>query len=338
MLSLKKSSAFYIDLGTTNTLVYQRQRGFILNEPTVVAFKQRDSKNQLVATGSAAKKMLGRNPENIRVEKPLREGVIADFNGTTAMLKDFFLKLRANRSFSKPTVVISLPHQVSHYESEAVKAVGKDLGAGSVYLIDEPTAAAMGAGLSVMGPRATLIIDIGGGTSEIAILSRGEIVLVEAIRVGGDDIDKAIIQHLRTQLNFLIGEQTAEKLKLHVASAVPGNHNGFLCVGGLDLQKGLPDQRWVSADFIYPAVNFVVKQIVQAIQAALQKTSPDVAADIIDSGMVLSGGGALLRNLSQRFEKEFNVKTHLAKNPLNAVAQGGALAVEDYNILERMAK
>lgn len=339
-MKLKRSSAFYIDLGTVNTLVYERGHGFVINEPSVVAFRQRSSVSHLMASGLAAKKMIGKNPENIAVLRPLREGVVADFNSTAQMLSHFFARIKENRFFFRPRIVISLPCKVSEFEAEAVKALGKDLGAGSVHLIDEPVAAAVGAGLRILDRKASVIVDIGGGTSEVAVLSCGGIVHAEAIRVGGDEIDRAIVDYIRSHMNFLIGEQTAELLKMHVGSAFPDIRSSmeFIEVGGLDLEKGLPARRKITRGFLYPAVNSVVRQIIQSVHAALQTLEPEVASDLVDSGVVLAGGGALLHGMSRRFEHEFGLKTSVARNPMDSVAMGGARALEDLSILERIAK
>jgi rod shape-determining protein MreB len=331
------ANSLYIDLGTANTLIYQRQKGLLLREPSVIAFRERAFSSEEIATGARAKTMLGKNPGNVSVLKPLSQGVIASQSRAGEMMRAFFNKIQITKSWRKPHMVISLPCQVTEFEAQAVVDLGKELGASRVTLIDEPVAAALGAGLPVLEHTSSMMIDIGGGTSEIALLSSGGIIHSQAVRVGGDAIDSAIIQQLAMQQHFAIGEQTAEYLKIHVASALASDHL-VIEAGGLNTVSGLPERRKISSAHVYAAVDGVVKQIIAAVRVALEQSPPEVAADLAECGIVLAGGGALLRGLSRRFEMETGVKTRLAADPLVSVAAGGARAVEDFRLLDSLAR
>lgn len=331
------ASSLYIDLGTANTLIYQRNKGLLLREPSVIAFRNSVYSSQSIATGGRAKSMLGKNPGNVSVLKPLSKGVIASQTQARDMMLSFFKKIGFTRSWRKPHMVISLPCQVTEFEAESVRELGRELGASRVTLIDEPVAAALGAGLPVLENSGSLMIDIGGGTSEIALISCGGIVHSEAVRVGGDAIDAAIIEHLSTHQQFAIGEQTAELLKFKVASALSSDHFEILA-GGLNTVRGLPERRRITSHHIFQPVDSVVKQIIGAVREVLEQAPPEIAADIADYGIVLAGGGALLNGLAQRFQLELGVATRVAHDPLSSVASGGAKVVENFKLLDSLAR
>lgn len=331
---------FYIDLGTANTLIYARKRGFLLNEPSILAVKEHASrKGQLFALGRPAKLMLGKNPSNLAVVRPLREGVIADFDSTAKMLHAFIRRIRENTFWFRPRMIISLPCQVSEFEKRAVEQVGYELGASKVHLLDEPVAAAIGANLPVLTNRGHMVVDIGGGTTEIAIISLGGIVASRAVRIGGNHIDEAIIDHVRSKFNFVIGEQTAERIKIQIGSPLASFTNA-LEIGGINLLTGLPGRLKLSSNAITPAVEPVCREILQAIRQTLEQAPPEISADISEDGIVLAGGGALLRGISSYIQSEIGIKVRITQDPLLSVALGGAKALEDsklFDVLERPA-
>lgn len=335
-----RANDFYIDLGTANTLVYARKRGFILNEPTVLAVRHRsENHSELFALGREAKLMLGKSPENLSVMRPLREGVVADFENTVRMLHAFIKRAKENVFWLRPRLIISLPCQVSRFEKRAVEEIGYELGASTVHLLDEPVAAAIGAGLSVLGKRGQMIVDIGGGTTEIAIIALGGIVTSTAVRAGGDDIDEAIIAHLKTRHHFLIGEQTAERIKMEVADVNPvAPQSKSIEIGGFNLLKRLPTRLLVDTNMILPAVDSVVREIIAAIRKALEECPPEIAGDIAESGLVLAGGGALLGGLRERIAQEIGIPVKISEQPLLSVALGGAKALEDSKLFEVIEK
>lgn len=334
------STDLYVDLGTTNTLIYARGKGFILNEPSVISLKHYSQKSsQLVASGMTAKRMLGKNPNNLSVLRPLKEGVIADFESTSRMLHSFIKDIKDKIFWLKPRLIISLPCQVTHFEKKSVEEVGYSMGARKVHLIDEPMAAAIGAGLPVVSNRGSMIVDIGGGTTEIAVISMGGIITAQAVRIGGNSIDSSVTDWLSTNYRFAVGEQTAEIIKLNVASALPG-HNAAITVGGIDLTTSLPKRFEVTSTMIYPAVNIIVNETISAIKKALSECPPEISSDIATQGLVLAGGGALIHGLAARITQEVGLPVHMAKNPLYSVALGGARALENnqlFNALERPA-
>lgn len=327
---------FYVDLGTANTLVYAKTYGLILNEPSVFAVRHRSAyRQELFALGTSAKKMLGKNPENLSVRRPLREGVIADFDSTAQMLHAFVKRIQENIFWFKPRMIISLPCKVTRHEKRAVEEIGYALGARKIHLLDEPVAAAIGAGLPVLGHRGHMIVDIGGGTTEIAVLSLGGIVAAHGVRIGGDNLDEAIIHHLRSQFNFLVGEQTAERIKIHVASA-SSDPSCFsqIEIGGLNLMTGIPSLMTVTSEMIHPAVNTVLSEIILAIKKTLEECPPEIAGDLAQNGIVLAGGGALLKGIKERVALETGVPVKIAENPLLAVAMGGAKALESARLFD----
>lgn len=335
-----RTNDFYIDLGTANTLVYAKKRGFVLNEPTVLAVRHRsESHSELFALGRDAKVMLGKSPENLSVMRPLREGVVADFDNAVRMLHAFVKKAKENVFWLRPRLIISLPCQVSRFERRAVEEIGYELGASSVQLLEEPVAAAIGAGLAVLGKRGQMIVDIGGGTTEIAIIALGGIVTSTAVRAGGDDIDEAIITHLKTRHHFLIGEQTAERIKIEVADVNPvAPQSKTIEIGGFNLLKRLPTRLLVDTNMILPAVDSVVREIITAIRKALEECPPEIAGDIAESGLVLAGGGALLGGLRERIAQEIGIPVKISDQPLLSVALGGAKALEDSKLFDGLEK
>src|ERR1700748_3778682 len=308
-----------VDLGTATTLVYVRGRGIVLSEPSVVAI---DSKSgQVHAVGVEAKRMIGRTPGNITAIRPLKDGVIADFEGTEQMLRHFIQSVHSNR-FAHPRVVVCVPSGVTGVEKRAVEEATLSAGARKAYLIEEPMAAAIGAGLPVAEPTGNMIVDIGGGTTEGAVISLGGIVVSQSLRVGGDEMDEAIINHIKREYKLLIGQQTAEEIKLEVGSAFAMKEEVQAEVRGRDMLTGLPKTVILSSEEVRHALDAPVNQIIDAIKATLDKTPPELSADIMDRGIVLAGGGALLQGLDQRLRQETHMPTHLAESPLTCVAVG----------------
>ncbi|MHB8111514.1 MAG: rod shape-determining protein, partial [Syntrophorhabdaceae bacterium] len=289
-----------IDLGTANTLVYVKSRGIVSNEPSVVAV-HKDSRGtkKVIAVGEEAKKMLGKTPGNIVAIRPLKDGVIADFEITEAMLKYFIQKIHNKKSYARPRIVISVPSGITPVEKRAVKESAESAGAREVYLIEEPMAAAIGVGLPITEPSGNMIVDIGGGTTEVAVISLAGIVYCNSVRVAGDKIDEAIIQYVKRKYNLLIGERTAEMIKINIGSAYPNPEDEEMTmeIKGRDLVGGIPKTLEISSKEIREAINEPVNAIVEAVRIALERTPPELASDIVDKGIVISGGGALLKNL-----------------------------------------
>jgi rod shape-determining protein MreB len=324
-----------IDLGTANTLVHLKGKGIVLREPSVVAI-QRDT-GQVLAVGEEAKEMIGRTPGNIIAIRPMKDGVIADFDTTQAMLRHFITKVLKRQSFlARPRVIISVPSGVTAVEERAVREAALQAGAKEAYLIEEPMAAAIGAGLPVHEPTGNMIVDIGGGTTEVAVISLGGIVNSKSIRVGGDEMDDAIIQHLKRYYNLLIGERTAETIKIQIGSAIwdlePMNYD----VRGRDLVSGLPKTVQVTAEEIQKSLADPVNQIVDGIKICLERTPPELAADIMDRGIVMAGGGSLLRGLDTLVSRETGMPVHIAEEALSAVALGTGKVLENIEVLKRV--
>ncbi len=330
-----KKNDFYIDLGTTNTLIYQRNKGFIFNQPSVVAMRKSAlGVVQTVAAGHKAKAMLGKEHDHLMTYRPLREGVIADFDSTAQMLYHFTSEIRKQTSWRKPRFIISLPCQVAHHEKKAVQEIGYNLGAKTVHLLHEPVAAAIGAGLPILENRGSMIVDIGGGTTEIAIISMGGIISSKAVRVGGDKIDTEIISLLESKYRFLVGPQTAEFIKIHAGSAI--NSERSVDVGGLNLINGLPYRMRITSKMIQPAVSNVVDEIIFYIEKALEVCPPEVASDLATDGLVLAGGGALIHGLDTKIYQKTGVQIKIAQNPLMSVAMGGAKALDNDRLFEAL--
>ena len=324
-----------VDLGTANTLVYVRGRGIVLSEPSVVAIDQ--ATGDVHAVGLEAKRMLGRTPGSIAAIRPLKDGVIADFDVTEQMLRHFIQKVHQHR-FAHPRVVVCVPSGVTGVEKRAVEEATLSAGARQAYLIEEPMAAAIGAGLPVAEPTGNMIVDIGGGTTEVAVISLGGIVVSQSLRVGGDEMDEAIINHIKREYKLLIGQQTAEEIKLEVGSAFALKEEVQAEVRGRDMLTGLPKTVILSSEEVRHALDEPVTQIIDAIKSTLDKTPPELAADIMDRGIVLAGGGALLQGLDQRLRQETHMPTHLAESPLTCVAVGSGRSLEEFEAMRNSAK
>lgn len=325
-----------VDLGTANTLVSVRGRGIVLIEPSVVAV-ERDTK-RVLAVGVDAKRMLGRTPGSIVAIRPLKDGVIADFEVTEAMLRYFINKTRVKRFpwQPKPRVVVCVPSGVTEVEKRAVFEATMQAGARSAYLIEEPMAAAIGAGLPIQEPTGNMVVDIGGGTTEVAVISLGGIVVAQSIRIGGDEFDEAIIAYIKKEYNVLIGERTAEEIKFEIGSAFPLTEELDVEVRGRDLMTGLPRTFQVSSEEVRVAIEEPTLAIIQAIKGTLEKTPPELASDIMEYGIVLTGGGALLRALDERLRMETGMPVHVSENALINVVLGSAQALEEIDVLKKV--
>lgn len=309
-----------IDLGTANTLVYVKGKGIVKREPSVVAV---DMKNDMVlAVGSQAKEMIGRTPGSIVAVRPLKDGVIADFDITASMLKYFITSTVKSMFFSKPKVVICIPSGVTEVEKRAVEDAAKQAGAGIVDLIEEPMAAAIGAGLPVSEPTGSMVVDIGGGTSEVAVISLGDIVTATSERVAGDKLDEAIISYVKRKYNLLIGERTAEDIKLTIGSAVPYEDEGEMSIKGRNLMDGLPKNITITSEEVREALADPLRSIINAVKTTLENTPPELSADIIDHGITLTGGGALLRGIDTLISENTHMPVYIAERPLDCVVDG----------------
>jgi rod shape-determining protein MreB and related proteins len=324
-----------VDLGTANTLVYVRGRGIVLSEPSVVAIDH--ASGEVHAVGVEAKRMLGRTPGTISAIRPLKDGVIADFDVTEQMLRHFIHKVHQHR-FAHPRVVVCVPSGVTGVEKRAVEEATRNAGARDAYLIEEPMAAAIGAGLPVSEPTGNMIVDVGGGTSEVAVISLGGIVVSVSLRVGGDEMDEAIIGHVKREYKLLIGNQTAEEIKLEVGSAFRLKEEVQAEVRGRDMLTGLPKTVIIGSDEIRHALEEPVVQVIDAIKSTLDKTPPELAADIMDRGIVLAGGGALLNGLDERLRHETQMPVQLAESPLTCVAVGSGRSLELLEVMQRTSK
>jgi len=323
-----------IDLGTANTLVYVRGRGIVLQEPSVVAVQE--GTRQVVAVGAEAKRMIGRTPGNIVAIRPMADGVIADFDVTQTMLRYFIAKASQRRSLFRPRVVVCVPSGVTEVEKRAVIDATLQAGAREAFLIEEPMAAAIGSGLPVHEPTGNMIVDIGGGTTEVAVISLGGIVTHRSIRVAGDEMDEAIINYVKRNYNMLIGERTAEEVKIEVGSAFPYEGEGSIEIRGRDLVTGLPKTLVISPEEVREALREPIQAIVEAIKVTLERTPPELAADIMDRGIVLGGGGALLRGLDRLVSEETGMPVMLADEPLLCVARGTGKVLEEIETLSRL--
>lgn len=324
------SSDMAIDLGTANTLVYVKGRGIVLNEPSVVAMKATGGRRQVLAVGNEAKMMLGRTPSNIEAIRPLRDGVIADFEIAQHMIRHFIKKVH-NRSFASPEVVICVPSGSTAVERRAIREAAEEAGASRVYLIEEPMAAAIGAGLPVTEPQGSMVVDIGGGTTEVAVLSLGGIVFATSVRVGGDKMDDAIIAYIRRNHNLLIGESTAERIKKEIGTASePEDGVGLsMEIKGRDLMNGVPKEIHINQLQIGESLAEPVGAIIEGVKVALERTAPELAADIVDQGIVLTGGGALLADLDKVLRQATGLPVSIAEEPLTCVALGTGRSLEE---------
>lgn len=341
---LKKFLDFFsndlaIDLGTANTLVYARDRGIIINEPSVVAI-HRNARGQtrVLAVGKEAKDMLGRTPGSIQAIRPLKDGVIADFEVTQSMLRYFIQKSGDGHTFirPRPRVIICIPFGITQVEKRAVKESAQSAGAREVYLIEEPMAAALGAGLPIREPSGNMIVDIGGGTTEVAVISLGGIVYSKSVRVAGDKFDEAIVNYIKRKYSLLIGERTAEQIKLSIGCAYPFEEEKSYEVKGRDLISGAPKTIEVNSEEIRDALAEPVSAVVDAIKTALERTPPELAADIVDNGIILAGGGALLANLDILIKEKTGLPVALAEDPLTCVVRGSGKALQDMDLLRKV--
>ncbi len=329
------SNDLAIDLGTANTLVYVKGKGIVTNEPTVVAVQTngRDVR-KIVAVGSEAKSMQGRTPAGIQAIRPMKDGVIADFEITEQMLRYFIQKVHNRKSLVRPRVIVCVPFGITEVEKRAVRESAESAGAREVFLVEEPMAAAIGAGLPITEPCGSMIVDIGGGTTEVAVISLKGIVYSKSIRVGGDKMDEAIISHVKRAYNISIGDQTAEKVKIAIGAALPTGDNHRVEIRGRDLVAGVPKTIEITEDEVRDALIEPVRQIVDAIKQALERTPPELAADIVDRGITLSGGGALLRNLDALIRYETGLPVVLAEDPLTAVVMGSGKILDQLELLK----
>ncbi len=323
-----------VDLGTANTLVYVRGRGIVLNEPSVVAINQ--NTGGILAVGLEAKRMIGRTPGNIVAIRPLKDGVIADFDTTERMLRYFIQKVHKRRHLAKPRVIVCVPSGITGVEQRAVKDAGYAAGARKVYIIEEPMAAAIGAGLPIHEPTGNMVVDIGGGTTEVAVISLGGIVTAQSIRVGGDELDNAIIVWVKKEYSLLLGERTAEEIKMAIGSAFPIPGEPDAEIRGRDLVTGLPKTIVVSSEEIRRAIEEPVNAIVDAVKSTLDKCPPELSGDIMDRGIVLTGGGALLRGLDERLRHETGMPVHITEHPLDSVVIGSGKCVEEFEALQQV--
>ena len=329
------SADMAIDLGTANTLVYVRGRGIVLDEPSVVAIAEVKGQKQVLAVGEEAKLMLGRTPGNITPIRPLRDGVIADFEIAEAMLKHFIRKVHNQRSFVSPQIIVSVPSGATEVERRAIKESAENAGARRVFLIEEPMAAAIGAGLPVTEPAGSMVVDIGGGTTEVAVMSLGGIVYSQSVRVGGDKMDEAIISYIRRNHNLLVGESSAERIKMDIGTAsAPEDGEGRMTgIRGRDLMHGVPKELVISERQLAESLAEPVGAIIEAVKVALEHTAPELAADIVDKGIVLTGGGALLSNLDNVLRYATGLPVSIAEDSLSCVVLGAGKALEEIKTL-----
>lgn len=323
-----------VDLGTANTLVYVRGRGIVLNEPSVVAINT--DTGGILAVGAEAKRMIGRTPGNIVAIRPLADGVIADFDTTERMLRYFIQQVHKRHHLAKPRIVVCVPSGITGVEQRAVKDAGYAAGARKVYIIEEPMAAAIGAGLPVHEPAGNMVVDIGGGTTEVAVISLGGIVTSQSIRIGGDEMDAAIIQYVKKEYSLMLGERTAEEIKMAIGSAFPTIDEPSAEIRGRDLVSGLPKTIVVTAEEVRKAIEEAVNSIVDAVKSTLDKCPPELSGDVMDRGIVLTGGGALLGGLDERLRHETGMPIHVADKPLDSVAIGAGKCVEEFEALQQV--
>ena len=324
-----------IDLGTANTLVVLKDKGVVLNEPSVVAIVNENGKRTVLAVGDEAKTMLGRTPGNIQAIRPLRDGVIADFIVTEEMIKHFIKKVHVKNTFANPRILICVPTGSTPVERKAIQDSALAAGARRVQLIEEPIAAAIGAGLPISEATGSMIVDIGGGTTEIAVMSLGGVVFSKSLRIAGDAMDGAIINYMRKKFNLLIGESTAEKIKKEIGTAIPSTNNVFL-MKGRDIRTGTPKEISLTEEDACEALMPILNQMLAAIKEALESTPPELSADLVDMGLVLTGGGALLKNIDKLISKDTGLPVTIADNPLECVAIGTGKALENEELFSTM--
>lgn len=331
------SSDLAIDLGTANTLIYAKGRGIVVCEPSVVAVqKESRGDKRVLAVGQEAKNMLGRTPGGIQAIRPMKEGVIADFEVTEAMLRYFIMRAHNRKTFIHPRIIICVPYGITEVEKRAVRESAESAGAREVFLIEEPMAAAIGAGLPITEPSGNMIVDIGGGTTEVAVISLAGIVHSNSVRVGGDRMDEAITMHMKSKYNLLIGERTAEHVKCTIGMAYPGNDVLTMTIKGRDQSAGLPRTQEINSDEIRDALADPIRQIMQGIRSALEHTPPELSADIVDKGIVLTGGGALLKNIDILIREETGLPVLIADEPLTCVVIGSGKALDQIELLREV--
>ena len=331
------SNDLAIDLGTANTLVYLKGKGVVLGEPSVVAVrKEPRGGNRVLAVGHEAKEMLGRTPGNILAIRPMKDGVIADFEITEAMLRHFIRKVHNRRTLVRPRIIVCVPSGITQVEKRAVRESAESAGAREVYLIEEPMAAAIGAGLPITEPTANMIVDIGGGTTEVAVISLAGIVYSKSVRVGGDKMDEAILQHIKRKHNLLIGERTAEIIKTTIATAYPMDEVKTIEVKGRDLVSGIPKIVAIDSEEVRQSITEQIETIVETVRIALEQTPPELAADIVDRGIVLTGGGALLKNLDVLLREETGLPISITEEPLSTVVLGSGRALDNLAVLKEV--
>lgn len=323
-----------IDLGTANTLVYIKGQGIVVREPSVVAI--RDDSKAVLAVGEEAKRMIGRTPGNIVAIRPMKDGVIADFDVTQSMLSYFIQKAAAKKGVVSPRIAICVPFGVTEVEKRAIEEAARQAGAKDAFLIEEPMAAAIGAGLRIEEPEGNMVVDIGGGTSEIAIISLGGIVTAKSIRLGGDELDEAIVSYVKKEYSLMIGERTAEDVKIRIGSAYKEGEETEMEIRGRDLISGLPKTMQISSSEVRDALRESVNSIIDGIKSTLEKTPPELASDIMENGIMLTGGGALLKGLDKLVKQETGMPVKIAENPLDCVAIGTGKSVEDAEIFEKV--
>jgi len=324
-----------IDLGTAITLVTVQGEGIVISEPSVVAI-DKSNNNKVLAVGEEAKRMLGRTPGSIIAIRPMKDGVIADFEITEAMLRYFITKAHKRRYLVRPRIVIAIPSGITEVEKRAVKDSAMHAGAREVYLVEEPIAAAIGVGLPIQDPAANMIIDVGGGTTEIAVMSLAGVVYSKSIRIGGDELDEAIVAHVKKTYNLMIGERTSENIKIKIGSAYPLDEELTMEVRGRDLVAGLPKMVIVTSEEIREALSEPVQSIVEAVRTTLERTPPELSADLIDRGIIMAGGGALLKGLDKLLGEETGLPVHVAEDPLSAVAKGTGHVLSNIKYLKRV--
>ncbi len=322
-----------IDLGTANVLIYVKGEGIVVNEPTVVAIDSETK--QVLAVGKEANQMLGRTPGKVKAIKPLKDGVIADFEYTEAMLNDFILRVKGKGIFSKPRILICCPSNITSVEKNAIREAAERIGAKKVFIEEEPKVAAVGAGMDIAKPTGNMVIDIGGGTTDIAILSLGGIVNSSSIKIAGNSFDTAIVDYVKNKYKLLIGERTAEEIKLNIGNVHNGDKNKKMEIKGRDLSSGLPSMIEINEKEIEESLKPLATEIIKVVKSVLEKTPPELSADIIDKGIVLTGGGALLKGFPELFEEELKVPIFIAESPLTCVAEGCGIMLENLNLIDK---
>jgi len=333
----KLSSDLAIDLGTSNTLIYMKGKGIVLNEPSVVALRKGErGADRILAVGKEAKKMLGRTPEKVEAIRPIQDGVIADFEITQEMLRFFIKRVHSRNVLMRPRIIVAVPIGVTPVEKKAILECARSAGASEVYLIEEPMAAAIGAGLPITEPTGSMVIDIGGGTTEVAVISLGGIVYSKSVRVAGNKMDEAMVQYINRNYNFLIGPGTAEHIKMTIGNAFPGEDRQSLEVRGRDLVTGIPKILTIDSEEVRQMIVEELNTIVQVVRSALEQMPPELSGDILDRGIVLTGGGALLKNMDKLLREETKVPIAVTEDPLSAVVHGAGKALEDITILKEV--